>query len=76
MKEFTLRKKIEDAKAEHLRHYGVLDWQWFDEVLIWTIQDYHSSKGSVLDFTEDDKAALEENGWSLEEVRKLCEEDD
>lgn len=36
--------------------------------------DYHSCVGSVLDFTEDDWQAAEENGFSRDEVIALCED--
>lgn len=75
MNEFTLRNKVENAKAEYLQQYGKLDWQWTDEGLPWTIQDYHGSVGSVMDFTEDDWLACKENGWALDEVCKLCDEE-
>ena len=51
-KEFTLRNKIAEAKAE-FREKGGRDEYW-SETLAWTLQDYHGSTGSVLDFTEDD----------------------
>lgn len=70
----TLRNKIEDTKTEYQRRYGKLDWKFTDEGLLWAIQDYHSSKGSVLDFTEDDWMVCKENGWTLDEVLKLCDE--
>lgn len=72
MKEFTLRKQIEENKAWHMEHFGCLNWQWTDEGLPHTIQDYHSSKGSTLDFTDDDWAVAAEHGWTREEVEELC----
>lgn len=72
--DFTLRKKIEDTKAEYMERYGKLDWHYADEGLPWAIQDYHGSKGSVMDFTEDDWLACKENGWMLNEVCCLCDE--
>lgn len=75
-KEFTLRGKIDEAKADYLNRYGVLDWHWFDEGLVYTIQDYHSSKGSLLDFTADDLAVCSENGLTLEELAWFCDEQD
>lgn len=71
----TLRDKIEETKAEYLRRYGKLDWKFTDEGLPWAIQDYHGSKGSVMDFSEDDWLACKENGWTLDEVCKLCDEE-
>lgn len=73
-KVFTLRKKIEEAKAWHMEHHGELNWQWVDEGLPNTIMDYHSSAGSVLDFTEDDWRVCKENDWTLAEVLELCDE--
>ena len=70
-----LRNKIEESKAWYLQKYGTLDWQWYDEGLIWAVQDYHSCKGSVLDFTEDDWLAAEENGLTREEVELFCDEE-
>ncbi len=75
MNEFTLRNKIENAKAEYLQRYGKLDWQWTDEGLPWTIQDYHGSVGSMMDFTEDDWLSCKENGWALDEVYELCNDE-
>jgi len=71
---FTLRNKIERAKAEYQEHYGELDWHWKDEGLLYAIQDYHSSKGSVMDFTEDDWQVCKEYGFTLDEVCVLCNE--
>mgnify|MGYP000801998920 FL=1 len=36
--------------------------------------DYHSCIGSVLDFTDDDWQAAEENGFSRSDVIALCED--
>lgn len=72
---FCLRNVIEEHKAWYLKRYKQLDWHWYDEGLIWAVQDYHSCKGSVLDFTEDDWLAAEENGLDRNEVELLCEEE-
>ena len=73
-KEITLREKIEENKAWYMEHYGELNWQWVDEGLPNAIMDYHSSVGSVLDFTEDDWRVCKENSWTLAEVLELCDE--
>lgn len=73
-KNYTLRKKIEETKADYLKRYGKLNWQYADEGLPWAIQDYHSSVGSVMDFSADDWAACKESGWELDEVCSLCDE--
>jgi hypothetical protein len=75
-KEITLRAKVEENKAQYLERYGELNWQWVDEGLPNTIMDYHGSIGSVLDFTEDDWRACKENGWTLDEVLTLCDEEE
>lgn len=72
---FTLRTTIERNKNFYLDRCGKLDWQWEDEGLIWAIQDYHSCKGSVDDFTDDDWKVVEENGLTKEEVKQFCESD-
>lgn len=70
----TLRKQIENTKAEYIKRHGKLNWQYHDEGLPYTIMDYHGGVGSVMDFTEDDWLACKENGWMLDEVCKLCNE--
>jgi len=75
-KEFTLRNQIEENKTWYEKKYGKLDWQWTDEGLPYTIQDYHSCKGSVLDFTDDDWAVAAEHGWSREEIEMLCRDEE
>lgn len=70
----TLRKKMDQAQAEYQERYGKLDWKWTDEGLPYTIQDYHGSRGSVMDFTEDDWLVCRESGYSIEEVCRLCGE--
>lgn len=76
MSGFTLRNKIEEAKAIYLKRDRKLDWQWTDEGLPYAIMDCHSCIGSVLDFTDDDWQAAEENGFSRSDVIALCEDSD
>lgn len=71
---FTLRNQIEESKATYTEEHGKLDWQWYDEELPWTIQDYESSVG-LEDFTDDDWAAAEENGLNRAQVEYLCSND-
>lgn len=71
----SLRGLLAKEKQQYLDEYGKIDWQWTDEGSAWVIQDYYGCKGSLLDFTEDDFTAAAEEGWSHDEVRKLCEED-
>lgn len=73
LKEFTLRNKIADAKLD-FHEKGGRDEYW-SETLAWTLQDYHGSKGSVLDFTEDDWRVCKENDLTLSEVLALCDEE-
>ena len=67
--DFTLRSTIERNKKFYLDRYGKLDWQWTDE-------DYHSCKGSIEDFTDDDWKVVEENGLTKEQVVEFCESED
>lgn len=71
-KEFTLRNKIAEAKAE-FHEKGGRDEYW-SETLAWTLQDYHGSMGSVLDFTEDDWLTCKENCLALDDVCTLCDD--
>lgn len=52
----SLRNYVEGSRQWYLDKYGKLDWQWYDEGLIWAIQEYHSS----CDFTEEDVVYLRE----------------
>lgn len=70
---FTLRNKITKLKADY-HEKGGLDEHW-NEALAWEVQDYYGSKGSVLDFTEDDWCVCKENDLSLSEVLSLCDEE-
>lgn len=72
-KDFSLRKKIAEEKADFHKKGG-RDEYW-SETLAWALQDYHGSKGSVLDFTEDDWLTCRENGLTLYEVLELCDEE-
>ncbi len=72
-KEFTLRNKIAEVKAD-FHERGGRDEHW-SETLAWTLQDYHGSKGSVMDFTEDDWQVCKENNLALVEVLALCDEE-
>lgn len=73
---FTLRNTIAKYKEDYTLPDGSTKQLWADEGCAWAIQDYYSSLGSLLDFTEDDWAAAAEEGWSKEEVATLCLGDD
>lgn len=60
----NLRDKIADAQYDYFAKYGCLDWHWYDEGIIWTIQDYYSRKG---EFSDDDIAVLTENDLMAED---------
>ena len=36
----SLRNYVEGSKQWYLDEYGKLDWQWYDEGVVWAIQDY------------------------------------
>lgn len=74
MSDFTLRNKIAEVKAD-FHQKGGRDEYW-SETLAWTLQDYHGSRGSVLNFTDDDWRVCKENGLTLEEVLTLCDEEE
>lgn len=74
--EFTLRNTIAKYKEDYTLPDGSVKQLWADEGSAWAIQDYYGSRGSLLDFTEDDWAAAAEEGWSKEEVATLCLGDD
>ena len=41
----TLEAYVQQKKQWYLDKYGKLDWQWYDEGLVWAIQDYVSMRG-------------------------------
>ena len=49
MKLTTLEAYVHEKKQWYLDEYGKLDWEWYDEGLIWAIQDYVSMKGEFTD---------------------------
>ena len=69
----SLRELIEDTKRWYTNKYGKLDWQYYDEGLPWTIQEYHSHMGSLEDFTTEDWTACADEGWNRADVELLCE---
>lgn len=71
--DFTLRSTIERNQKFYLDRYGQSNGQWTDEWLAWAIQDYHSCKGSLEDFTDDDWKVIEENGLTKEKVKELLQ---
>lgn len=71
MKLTSLRDYVESKKQWYLDEYGKLDWKWYDEGLVWAIQDYQSM---VVDFTEDDVKFLHENEFVVEDFIEEEEE--
>lgn len=70
--EFTLRNVIARNKQNYMNPDGTIKSGWEEEGCAWAIQDYYSSRGSLMDFSEDDWAAAAEQGWTKEEVGLLC----
>ena len=66
----SLRKNATLESQWYLNKYGKLDWRWYDEGIVYAIQDYYSCKG---EFTEDDVKFLKENGFIPED---FIEEDE
>ena len=65
MKDYSsLRNYVALESQWYLNKYGKLDWRWFDEGLVYAVQDYYSCKG---EFTEDDVEFLKENGFIPED---------
>lgn len=59
----TLEAYVQQKKQYYLDKYGKLDWQWYDEGLIWAIQDYVSMKG---EFTAADLEFLKRTEFEPE----------
>lgn len=68
----SLRNYVEDAKQWYLDKYGTVDWQWYDEGLIWSIMDYASSV-PISTWTDDDFEYLKEWELTKEEVEYFLE---
>lgn len=61
----TLEKYVEQQKQWYLDHYGALDWQWYDEGLIWAVLEYLSSWDPT---DEDRKYSEKELELDLDDV--------
>ncbi len=64
MKLTNLQNYVEQQKQWYLDKYAKLDWAWYDEGLVWAIQDYLSMK---CDFSEEDVVYLKELGFVPED---------
>ena len=73
MKLTTLEAYVNEKKQWYLDEYGELDWQWYDEGLIWAIQDYVSMRG---EFTEEDVEFLKSTELEPEYFLEDIEEED
>ena len=67
MKLTNLQDYVEKQKQWYLDKYGKLDWQWYDEGLVWAIEDFLSMRG---EFTEEDVVYLKELGFGPEDFIK------
>lgn len=74
MNDITLRDVIARNKQTYIAPDGSVDRLWAEEGCAWSIQDYHSMKGSLLDFTRDDFKVAAEEGWSLTDLGTLFDE--
>ena len=69
----SLESYVNEKKQWYLDKYGKLDWQWYDEGLVWTIQDYVSMKG---EFTEEDVEFLHRTEFEPEDFLEEEEDED
>lgn len=60
----NLKNYVEQKKQWYLDKYGKLDWQWYDEGLVWAIEDYLSMK---VEFTGEDVTYLKTLGFVPED---------
>lgn len=65
----SLRGCVEKAKATYMRRYNALNYLWYDEGLVWAIQDYLSCNGK---FTKADVKYLKECGFKPEDFVNKC----
>lgn len=69
---FTLRDKIAEQREDYERRNTMKYWE--DEGIPFAIMDYSSSKGSVMEFSEDDWRVCKDCGFSIHDVCDLCGE--
>lgn len=69
---FTLRNKIAEQRDDYERRNTMKYWE--DEGIPFAIIDYSSSKGSVMEFSEDDWRVCKDCGLSIHDVCDLCGE--
>ena len=73
MKLTTLEAYVKAKKQWYFDKYGKLDWQWYDEGIVWAIQDYLSMKG---EFSEADVEFLHRTEFEPEDFLRDIEEDE
>lgn len=69
----SLESYVNEKKQWYLDKYGKLDWQWYDEGLIWVIQDYVSMTG---EFTDKDVEFLHRTEFEPEDFLRDIEEEE
>ena len=72
MKATTLEAYVNEHKQFYLDLYGKLDWRWYDEGLVYAIQDYVGMMG---EFTTADVEFLHRTEFEPEDFLKDIEED-
>ena len=68
----TLEAYVNEHKQFYLDTYGKLDWHWYDEGLVYAIQDYVSMRG---EFTEADVEFLYRTEFEPEDFIDIEEDD-
>ena len=72
MKVTTLEAYVNEHKQFYLDLYGKLDWRWYDDGLVYAIQDYVGMMG---EFTTADVEFLHCTEFEPEDFLKDIEED-
>ena len=70
----SLRDLLAHKKQSYMTQDGSVDPIWNEEGLVWAIQEYHGSVGSLIDFTRDDFETATEVGWNLSRLGGLFDE--
>lgn len=71
MKLTTLEAYVQEKKREYIEENGELDGYWYDEDIIWAIQEYVSMKG---EFTEEDVEFLHRTEFEPEDFIDIEED--
>ena len=72
MKPTTLEAYVNEHKQFYLDTYGKLDWRWYDEGLVYAIQDYVSTRG---EFSNADVEFLHRTEFEPEDFIDIEEDD-